>query len=107
MQFSDLKEKVKSIGFDELRTERDNYFEAVIVKDKVRRLVPRLKGFFGSPVWPSRNRLPLQIEETIKDFGGIMTGQTLYFRQGNRDIVFAMLWPWKDGEHTTVKIAQQ
>lgn len=107
MQFNALKEQVKSIGFDELRTERDNYFEAVIVKSKLRNLIKTLKNFFGGSVWPSRNRLSLEIEGAIKDYGGIMDGQTLYFYNQDHNTIFAMLWPWQDGEHTTVKIVQR
>lgn len=105
MQFSELKAKVKSVGFDELRIEHDNYFEAVIVKTKTRELVNALQKFFGVPVWPSRRKLSLQVEEAIKDYGGIMAGQTLFFRDHDHKIIFAMLWPWQDGEHATVKIA--
>jgi hypothetical protein len=108
MEFKELKEQVKGIGFDELRREQDDYFEAVIIKPRVEELVSALKKFFGTPAWPSkrpfRNKLPLEIEEAIRDFGGIMPGQTLYLRNHECRTIFAMLWPWQDGWHTTVKI---
>ena len=107
MQFRELKAQVKSVEFDELRSERDNYFEAVITKDKLKNLTPKLKDFFGASIWPSKKKLPPQVEEAIKDFGGIIAGQTLYFNNHNQNVAFAMLWPWQDGKHTTVKIIQK
>jgi len=58
----------------------------------------------GLPAYPSNDRLSPQIEKTIKEFGGVMSGQTLYFWSQGKDTVFAMLWPWEDGYRTTVKI---
>jgi len=43
----------------------------------------------------------------IEEFGGIRPGQTLYFWNEGKDAVFAMLWPWQDGYHTTVKIGRK
>ena len=107
MQFLELKEQVKSIGFDELRQEQDNYFEAVVVKDKIKELMDQMRGFFGAPTWPSQGKLSLEIEDQIRDYGGITEGQTLYFLERQEGNIFAMLWPWADGEHTTVKIIRR
>ena len=111
MHFSELKTQVKRIALHELRKDADNYFEAVIIGSKLNELASTLKEFLGRPVWPPRWRLKKklspQVKEAIKDFGGIMDGQTLYFYNRDHTVVFAMLWPWKDGEHTTVKIVKQ
>jgi hypothetical protein len=47
------------------------------------------------------------MQEVINGFGGIMPGQTLYFRSEGSESIFAMLWPWQDGIRTTVKIIQK
>ena len=79
----------------------------MVVKDELDKLTVRLEKFFGAPVFPSQNRLNLQIRQVIDGFGGIMPGQKLYFWNQGREIVFAMLWPWKDGLRTTLKIIKQ
>ena len=107
MQFEEIKKEVKEITFDTLRLDCDNHFEAVIVKEELAKLNERLKKFFGEPVWPSKNRLPLQIQEAVDGFGGILSGQTLYFSKEGDDAIFAMLWPWQDAEHTTLKIIKK
>lgn len=107
MKFDELRDHVKNVRFDELRMDSDNYFEAVVIREELNKLTTRLESFFGNPAWPSSNRLSFQMQEVIKGFGGIMQGQTLYFWNERNEIIFAMLWPWKDGERTTVKIIQR
>ena len=104
MDFNKIREDIKNLKLETLRTDCDNYFEAVIVKEELVRLSERLKVFFGDPAWPSKNRLDFHMEEAVKGFGGIMPGQTLYFNRQGGETVFAMLWPWQDGVRTTVKI---
>ena len=106
MPFEQLRSELKGVNFDTLRLDCDNRFEAVIVKDELQKLVSRLELFFGSPAWPSQNRLSFQARQLIEGFGGIMQGQTLYLRDAGKDTVFAMLWPWQDGLHTTVKVVK-
>lgn len=107
MQFNEIRKELKSIVFDTLRADSDNYFEAVISNDELAKLTASLKRFFGPPVWPSQNELSFKIQETIKDFGGIKIGQTLYFWNEGNDILFAMLWPWQDDWYTTVRIVKK
>ncbi len=107
MRFRELRVSIKSIDFCKVREDVDNYFEAVIVKDKVEELCRTLERFLGPPVWPAKNKLSHQIKAAIKKFGGIAGGQTLYFSHQDNNILLAMLWPWRDSVHITVKIAQQ
>lgn len=107
MEFNELKKEVKNGVLDALRTDSDHYFEAVVVREEVAKLKARLEKFLGLPAYPSNDRLSPQIEKTIKEFGGVMSGQTLYFRNEGDKNIFAMLWPWQDGYHTTVKIVQK
>ena len=107
MEFSAIRDNLKTIEIEALRTDCDNYFEAVIVKKEIVKLNNRLKKFFGEPAWPSKNRLNYQAQEAINGYGGIMPGQTLYLKSEGSENIFAMLWPWQDGERTTIKIFQK
>ncbi|MGB4520435.1 MAG: hypothetical protein WBI28_00665 [Candidatus Omnitrophota bacterium] len=107
MEFDELREQIKVINLDNLRLDCDNHFEAVISRSGLDKLIERLERFFGSAVWPSKNRLSVKMQEAVNGFGGIMVGQTLYFRNDGNDIVFAMLWPWQDGQRTTLKIIKK
>lgn len=107
MDFSELRKNMKKLNFESLRTDCDNFFEAVIFKQEMDRLSLQLKNLLGEPVYPSKNRLAFKVQETVDGFGGIMPGQTLYYKNLGKDSIFAMLWPWKDGQRTTIKIIQQ
>jgi len=107
MEFDKLKNEIKTIPFDALRCDADNNFEAVVVKDELEKLIARLQKFFGAPVFPSQDKLTFQMRQAVDGFGGIMPGQTLYFWNQGIETIFAMLWPWSDGERTTVKIIKK
>jgi len=107
MQFNEIRKELGGVVFEALRSDSNNYFEAVIIKDELPKLTIILERFFGSPALPSKNKLSLQIQQLIDSFGGVMAGQTLYFWNQGSDSIFAMLWPWQDGRHTTVKIIQK
>lgn len=107
MQFEELKNEVKRVPLDALRCDADNNFEAVVITEEMEKLKARLEKFFGIPAFPSRNSLTFQMRQIIDGFGGIMPGQTLYFWNKVQDTIFAMLWPWKDGNRTTLKIIKK
>jgi hypothetical protein len=102
MQFQELKTTVKDIGVETSRHEDDNYLEVVIVKDKLTELIVRLDRVFGS----AQERPSSRAKDVIKGFGGIIEGQILYFLHEGDSFIFAMLWPWQDGEHITLKMGR-
>ena len=104
IEFSQLKKEAGDIGLEIVRIDTDDYFEAVIVKNKLTELIQRLEKIFGAPRWPSEKNLSRQIIGVIQKFGGIRDGQILYFGQTETCFIFAMLWPWMDGAHVTLKI---
>lgn len=104
MDFEQIKQEVKGVQIETLRLENENNFEAVIPKAQIVQLTAVLESFFGPAIFPSKNKLPEQIAQEIDEYGGIMPGQTLYYRNDAGSTVFAMLWPWGDGMRTTLKI---
>lgn len=104
MEFKEIRRGLEGVVFDTLRADNENFFEAVILTNELAKVNTSLEGVFGPPAWPSKNQLPPQVSEVTKDFGGVRAGQTLYFWSDKKDTVFAMLWPWQDGYHVTIKI---
>lgn len=107
MDFETIKNSLKDVKLDSTRLDCANQFEAVVIKEEVDKLVSRLNSFFGPPAFPSKKRLTLEMRQTVDAFGGLMSGQTLYYTSQGNDVIFAMLWPWKDEEHTTVKVIKK
>ncbi|MDD4980907.1 MAG: hypothetical protein PHC54_06560 [Candidatus Omnitrophica bacterium] len=103
MDFKEARKEINSINFDTLRTDDKDYLEAVLVKEEIDKLKERLKKIFGDP----QAEISPKMEDTVKGFGGIMRGQTLYFWNEGQSALFAMLWPWQDGSHTTLKMGRK
>lgn len=106
MQFDDLRNEVKALAIAELREDSDNYFEVVLIKEELTKFIGRLEKMLG-PAWSYKTKLASDIEERIKEFGGIKPGQSLYFARLDTGILFTLLWPWSDGKRATIKIIKQ
>lgn len=106
IEFKQLKAEVKKAELDSIRTETENYFEAVIKNSCLESLLRVLKNSFGPPAWPSRNKLSKEVEKIVSNFGSLRKGQTLYFSKQEDCLVFVMLWPWQDNERVTIKMGK-
>ena len=106
MEFDKIKAQIKRCEPDTMRMDNENYFEAVVGRARLEELIRVLEGIFGSPAWPSGNKLSKDAEKFIKNVGGLRKGQTLYFLSKEGCSVFAMLWPWQDGERITIKMSK-
>lgn len=107
LDFQAIKNKIKELHAETLRCDQDRMLEVVFSKDYIGEAAECLDAIFGSAVFPSKSGLPRQISRDIDDFGGIMPGQTLYYSKNADGIIFAMLWPWRDGVHTTLKVIRK
>jgi len=107
VEFSVVRNDLKMFNFEILRTDCDNFFEGVLAAQEVEKLHGRLKTLFGEPVYPSKAKLAHKVRQRVDGIGGLMPGQTLYYKDSGTQGIMAMLWPWKDGQRTTVKIFQQ
>ncbi len=106
MEFDNIKADVKKLAIETTRMDNGEYFEAVIGRACLEGMVRALEGIFGAPVWPSDNKLSKDTQALIKSVGGLRKGQTLYFLSKEGSSVFAMLWPWQDGERITIKMSK-
>jgi branched-subunit amino acid aminotransferase/4-amino-4-deoxychorismate lyase len=107
VDFRDIRKELDSIIFETLRVDTDTYFEAVIVREHLQSLAQRLAARLGAPLLPPEDRLPQTVQKIIKEYGGIREGQTLYCLSNGGATIVAMLWPWQDGSHTTLKMLQK
>ena len=107
MQFEKVKKQIQCVVFNDIRSDEPGYFEAVILKDKLQALTENLEISFGKAAFPSDSGLSVPMEQAVSEFGGIREGQTLYFWGTDHDCIFAMLWPWQDQQHITLKLARR
>ncbi|MEW6075494.1 MAG: hypothetical protein AB1530_04210 [Candidatus Omnitrophota bacterium] len=107
MDFQEIRNALKGISFKTVRKDLAGEFEAVVIKEESGRLGEKLEKCFGAPVWPAQEKLSSLITGAIEEYGGIMQGQTLYFWHSGSESIFAMLWPWSDGRHITLKLIRK
>ena len=101
VKFEELKTAVKAVGLETERVEEQHYLEGVFLKNKLQDIALRLESSLGA----AQKEFSRQAQEAVSGFGGIAKGQTLYYCQEGPSFIFAMLWPWQDGEHITLKMA--
>ena len=104
MTYQELLEKVKELKFEEVRTDLPTLFEAVTQKDSLKKLTPILESCFGPPFKPAGQAPSSRVQEYTAGYGGIRKEQTLYRSEVGSIHTQAMLWPWSDGMHVTLKI---
>ncbi|MBP7216375.1 MAG: hypothetical protein KBA46_03715 [Candidatus Omnitrophica bacterium] len=106
MDFNIIKAKIKEAGFETLRVDNDTHFEAVFVKKTIGRAVTELEGFLGEAKNITADAVSIEISRIVDACGGIMVGQTLYYAVQGKEVVVAMLWPWSDSLHVTLKLVK-
>ncbi|MFA5196538.1 MAG: hypothetical protein WC330_01515 [Candidatus Omnitrophota bacterium] len=105
MTLQDIIDKLSSINIAEKRTISEEYGEIVFLNKDISALNHTFAGIFGEPekkqgVKPSKDILSL-----TKDYGGVWENQTLFKKDNGQNTIIAMLWPWQDNIHTTLKMA--
>ncbi|MFH1359997.1 MAG: hypothetical protein ABIJ41_03050 [Candidatus Omnitrophota bacterium] len=106
MLFKELLSKAKELKVEEIRKDDENYLEFVVRVSNLNQVHPLLEQYFGVPFKPAGQRPSREAQQHAAAFGGIREDQTLYFREQDNDFHCGMIWPWSDGELTTVKIAR-
>jgi hypothetical protein len=106
MKFEEIKSGVKKKKLDVTRVDNDVYFEAIVKKEALGEIVVLLEGALGKPVWPSKGKLAKEAKDIADRSGGLRTGQTFFFLDAGDVLIFAMLWPWQDGERITVRLGR-
>ncbi len=106
MTFQDLVVEIKTLRPDETRAEQEDYLEIVVPSHAVPSLRAVLDRFFG-PAFKDAGKNPsAEAQARSKGYGGVQKNQVLYYTERENQANCAMLWPWSDGRHVTVKIAQ-
>ncbi len=104
--FSKLADSLKKAPKVEIRKETDGYLELVIAVNDLPKIYPALDEFFGPPFKPAGVEPSKEAAHHSAKYGGIQQQQTLFYAEHKGLSTCAMLWPWQDKEHVTVKVAQ-
>ena len=99
-----LFSKLSGLSPSEKRGESEEFFEAVFFNTGLDKVNAVLEEFLGDPFKPAGVHASAEANAAAKDYGGIHSNQTLYKTEFSGGQVIAMLWPWGNNTHTTLKI---
>lgn len=102
----DLKEiiaKLSQLDIYEKRSIGDDYGELVLLNTPA--LHKTLTDIFGPAMKESNKKPDKEMIILAKEYGGIWDNQTLFKKDSQSCILIAMLWPWDDKQHITLKLA--
>ena len=104
MNYNEFLEQIKELRFEELREDKPEYMEFVIGTNHLNRLSSILESYYGVACASPEKKPSRQAKKYADPYGGIKKGQTVYYLDKGEIFHCALLWPWGNGEATTVKI---
>ena len=96
--------KLLELSPSEKRGQTDEFLEAVFLNTSLSKLNKVLEEFLGEALKPADAPANSQARDAAKPYGGIYVNQTLYRKELQDRTAIAMLWPWGNNTHTTLKI---
>ena len=104
MTVKDIAENFKTLNICEQRAMADDYGEIIFFTADKNRWREALDGVFGPPVKPTGIKPSREDRLITMAHGEVRPHQALFKKEFGEYTVIGMLWPWKDGSHTTLKL---
>jgi len=104
LTISEILEKCGQLKIAEERASSRGYCEQIIFADEIDQWIKALTDILGSAVKPAGQKATPQYFSKTVDYGGILDNQTLFYKKFEDKSILAMLWPWKNKIHVTLKI---
>lgn len=104
MTFKEISDRLHDLSLYETRSFTHSYVEVVLFNKDAIVWETSLQEIFGSPAKEAAKKPSKEIKALAKDHGGISVGQTLFKKDSEAGLILAMLWPWQDRTHTTLKM---
>jgi hypothetical protein len=105
MLIKEIIDRSGALEVYERRNVDDNYCEIVFYTKDTDRWNALLTEILGQAVKPAGSSPSKDDAHITAGHRGIYKNQTLFRREVDGVTTIAMLWPWQDGNYTTLKIA--
>ena len=106
MTLKEFAQRIAGLNVYQIREEGDDYHERVIFSADIQEWNTILEEILGPAVKPAGVAPSGTDLALCQIYGSIMTNQVLYRKAFGDGTILAMLWPWQDGTHTTLKIGR-
>lgn len=104
MLLDEIVKKFGNLTIHDKRCDTDDYKEIVIYNRDLEKWNEIFRSIFGSPIKTAGMKPKGEYLLWTKDYGGICRNQILFKKEFGDSVVIAMLWPWQDDIHTTLKL---
>lgn len=105
MTAKDIIAKCSNLDISEQRSTAEDYSELVFFNKEQEEWNRILTEILGEAKKPAGKDPSEEDDSLTEEYGGIFTNQTLFQKDFDTVTVIAMVWPWQDGVHTTLKVA--
>ena len=105
MTLKEILAKCSGLDVHEERAAEEGYSELVFFSKDTEAWLKVLAQDLDAPVKPAGTEPTAEHSKLTDDFGGIFANQVLFKKDFDNSTVLAMLWPWQDKTHTTLKLA--
>lgn len=106
MTINEIFEKISVLQIKKKRSHEEGYLEVVFYRKDLDVWERELKEIMGPAVKPFRTKPSEAHGKLAKPYGGIRSNQALYQKSFHAYDVIAMIWPWGDRQHMTLKIGR-
>lgn len=106
MSLAPIVAAIAGLPVDEQRQRREQYVELVFFTRDTARWIEVLSAHLGPPAKSPGATPSAEQSKLASAYGGVHANQTLFSGTAGGVRVVAMFWPWQDGSHTTLKLAQ-
>ncbi len=105
MKLKEIIDRFGNLSVYQKRSADDNYCELVFETKDTDKWEGILTDILGSAIKPPKTNLTGEDRFFADKHGGVQSDQTFFRKEIDGSCFIAMLWPWQDREHTTLKIA--
>ncbi len=102
--FHNIIDRVTKLNLYEKRRIDEKYGEFVFYARELTVWNAAISEGLGPAVKPAGAAPSRDHAKLAKNFGGIRKDQTLFLKKFENCSIMAMLWPWQDSEHITLKL---
>jgi hypothetical protein len=105
MQLKDIIDCCQHLKTYESRMQTDEFVDLVFYNEDLPEWFRILSSFLGEPVKPEGSEPTQKDLQITAKTGSIRVEQTLFEKEYGHGVILAKFWPWKDKQHTTLRMA--
>ena len=104
MNLKEIVSRFSGLHIEEIRSSSEDAQELVFTNERIEEWDKVFQEILGPAVKPKGTKPTKEDSQLTADYGGIFANQTLYRKEFGDETIVAMLWPWQDGVHITLKM---